>query len=815
MTEHPAASKMRSNLRRHVSGSKTQQLRCSTENGGSGSTLVDSLEHHADEHTALLHRAFQNSDGEPFYKDERPWVRWPSRFGYVAWQTLTSNPVNVLLVFVPLGIISGTIGWSSTVVFVLNFLAIIPLASLLSFATEEISVKLGQTLGGLMNATFGNAVELIVSIVALKNGEIRIVQASMLGSILSNILLVLGCCFLAGGIKHKEQKFNSTVASTMSSLMAVSTASLIIPATLYAAMGSSNTKDKKDDNILILSHGTAIILLVLYGLYLFFQLKTHADFFDEESGDNDSEEEPAERHILSPWAAGVALVIVTVAVAVCAEFLVDSIDAIVETAHVSRTFIGLILLPIVGNAAEHVTAVVVATKNKMDLAIGVAIGSSMQIALLVTPFLVVLGWIMNQPMSLHFEIFETVVFFLSVLVTNYLISDGKSNYLEGAMLIGMYIIVALAFYVYPDDAGGDAKSLWTLVPQSQSPLHSVFFDSRYPLKLLRSCNMTLLHSILHATNFSRPFLSTLVPSIGLAYTIQGLVAIPSIFAQTERFYDLSGSFTYISCTALSLYLPTIRARAAAAAVGAAKPAWPSILAALAGNGSLNWRQVALSAAVSIWATRLGTYLFSRITSDNGTDSRFDNIRSSPPKFLGAFFAQATWVSLCLMPVLALNSLPASLFATLPAAISLTDILGLLLYVGGLSFEVTADRQKDKWVQEKKTKKHNEEFLTRGLWSKSRHPNYFGEVTLWTGIATLAGGVLVSNVGQVGMALAASGLLGKIAALGLAGVSPAFVSLLLFKVSGIPLSEGKYDKRYGERKDYQEWKKNTPMFFPKF
>ncbi|KAI4287379.1 MAG: hypothetical protein L6R35_003367 [Caloplaca aegaea] len=232
---------------------------------------------------------------------------------------------------------------------------------------------------------------------------------------------------------------------------------------------------------------------------------------------------------------------------------------------------------------------------------------------------------------------------------------------------------------------------------------------------------------------------------------------------------------------------------------------------------------------------VGTYLFSRITSDNGTDSRFDNIRSSPPKFLGAFFAQATWVSLCvmplylfaqprktsadstikLMPVLALNSLPASLFATLPAAISLTDILGLLLYVGGLSFEVTADRQKDKWVQEKKTKKHNEEFLTRGLWSKSRHPNYFGEVTLWTGIATLAGGVLVSNVGQVGMGLAASGLLGKIAALGLAGVSPAFVSLLLFKVSGIPLSEGKYDKRYGERKDYQEWKKNTPMFFPKF
>lgn len=270
----------------------------------------------------------------------------------------------------------------------------------------------------------------------------------MLGSVLSNILLVLGCCFLAGGIKYREQSFNSTVASTMSSLMAVSTASLIIPATLYASMGS-NSQDTKQDNILVLSHGTAIILLILYGLYLFFQLKSHAHLFDEESGDNDSEGEPQEGQILSPWAAGVALVIVTVMVAVCAEYLVDSIDSIVETAHISRTFIGLILLPIVGNAAEHVTAVVVAMKNKMDLAIGVAIGSSMQIALLVTPFLVVLGWIIGKPMTLHFEIFETVVFFLAVLVTNYLISDGKSNYLEGAMLIGMYIIIGKLIMLQP------------------------------------------------------------------------------------------------------------------------------------------------------------------------------------------------------------------------------------------------------------------------------------------------------------------------------------------------------------------------------
>ena len=241
----------------------------------------------------------------------------------------------------------------------------------------------------------------------------------MLGSILSNILLVLGCCFFAGGIKYPQQRFNDIVASTMSSLMVVSTASLIIPATLYAVMKGTNAD--QEDNILILSHGTAVILLLLYVLYLVFQLRTHAELFDAE-GEAEPDDEQEEGRVLSPPAAGIALVLVTVLVAVCAEYLVDSIDSIVQTAHISKTFIGLVLLPIVGNAAEHVTAVVVAMKDKMDLAIGVAIGSSMQIALLVTPFLVILGWIMDKPMTLHFETFETVVFFLSVLITSYVIA---------------------------------------------------------------------------------------------------------------------------------------------------------------------------------------------------------------------------------------------------------------------------------------------------------------------------------------------------------------------------------------------------------
>lgn len=226
----------------------------------------------------------------------------------------------------------------------------------------------------------------------------------------------------------------------MSSLMAVGSTSLIIPATLYAAMKDSDVETKK--NIIVLSRGTAVILLLLYVLYLYFQLSTHARLFethnenDPEAGQGGDNEYKPDDHILQPVPAGIALVLVTVIVAVCAEFLVDSIDDIVKTAGISKTFIGLILLPIVGNAAEHVTAVVVAYKNKMDLAIGVAIGSSLQIALFVTPFLVILGWMIGQPMTLHFQGFETVVFFLSVLVVNYLISDGKSNYLEGAMCLG-------------------------------------------------------------------------------------------------------------------------------------------------------------------------------------------------------------------------------------------------------------------------------------------------------------------------------------------------------------------------------------------
>jgi len=358
---------------------------------------------------------------------------------------LTVSWINVLLIFIPLGFIAHLLDWGSTWVFALNFFAIIPLAKLLEFATEDISLRVGQLIGGLLNATFGNAVELIVSVIALMDGQIRVVQASMLGSIISNLLLVLGMSFVVGGFYHKEQSFNQTAAQTSSSLMTLACIGLIIPASFNFAI-SNASEDERDDELLNLSHGTAIVLLIIYILYLFFSLKTHSDIYAGEPQEGEDEEKPQ----LTTFVALVLLASVTVVVSFSAEYLVGSIEGIVETSGISRTFLGLILLPIISNAAEYVTAVTAAAKNKMDLAINVAAGSSMQIALFITPFLVVLGWIIGVDMSLYFQSFETVVLFISVLITNYLIQDGKSNWLEGGMLIATYTIIGLAFFFYPN-----------------------------------------------------------------------------------------------------------------------------------------------------------------------------------------------------------------------------------------------------------------------------------------------------------------------------------------------------------------------------
>ncbi|KAI5196625.1 hypothetical protein E4T38_08419 [Aureobasidium subglaciale] len=675
------------------------------------------------------------------------------RFGYHTYDALTHSWMNLLLVFVPAGIIAKALGVNASVVFALNAVAIIPLAGMLSYATEVVASRLGDTLGALMNVSFGNAVELIIFIIALVKDEIRIVQASLVGSILSNLLLIMGMAFLLGGLRFQEQIYNSTITQMSACLLSLSVVSLVLPTAFHASFSNSATAD---DRVLKVSRGTSVILLIIYVLYLLFQLKSHAYLYestpqqiiDEEShpgiladimnsssssdssssssssdsdtsshttskrirrafrhrrrrkssastattpsvvsapsvertgshqseivqpqpqrrpsalgainsgdeadtdgdfemrafptrirdfvdgpfseeqqqqqlqfqdikpetrkqkkkqkkrhhhrrhgshdekrsiddvssirkqgkqpakdqhapkvgfsddvqyvanadtgsprksfgirqlssrqvfprptfpkmlsqnvfvtpppvsgspvsgatmmprtgvgalrrtsslpdrlnrqntpstlrqenlppyprcmdGEQEDVEEVEEKHNrMSRTAAVVLLLFSTALVAVCAEFMVDAIPQMIEATPVSQAFIGLIILPIVSNAAEHVTAVTVAAKNKMDLSIGVSVGSSIQIALFVTPLVVILGWIIGRDMSLYFTLFETISLFVTAFVVNFLVLDGRSNYLEGALLIAAYVIIARhsvsAFY-YPD--GDDASSL--------------------------------------------------------------------------------------------------------------------------------------------------------------------------------------------------------------------------------------------------------------------------------------------------------------------------------------------------------------------
>ncbi|KAL1301838.1 hypothetical protein AAFC00_006023 [Neodothiora populina] len=671
------------------------------------------------------------------------------RFGQHLWDALTHSWINVLLIFVPAGIAADAAGVNASVVFALNAVAIIPLAGLLAYATESVAARLGDTLGALLNVSFGNAVELIIFIIALVKNEIRIVQASLLGSILSNLLLILGMAFLLGGLRYQEQIYNNTVTQMSACLLSLAVTSLVLPTVFHASFSDSADADR---NVLKISRGTSVVLLIVYVLYLAFQLKSHAYLYestpqkiiDEEShpgiladvfesssssdssdtdssnstdtsgshtttkrikrafrtrrrrksstsstnttlpsvvsspsfertghswetqtvnaatnnntanpsrqgsnpgaiysgdeADTDGEAElrgamprvrdfvqnlPAhpqshdeeakskkkhkkrhhkrfkhsdEKHddfgegssirktgykrnyevspprvgfsedvtvesypgneskrtfglsftrptlrpalpkvlshnvfvapyslsgspapatlaaprtasglrrtsslpdrlnrqeagssrtqvadnippygslaltqaagiktddehhgkpLMSRTSACVMLLITTGLVAVCAEFMVDAIPEMLESSSVSQAFIGLIILPIVSNAAEHVTAVTVAAKNKMDLAIGVSVGSSIQIALFVTPLVVILGWILDKDMSLYFNLFETVSLFITTFLVNFLVLDGRSNYLEGSLLIAVYVIIAVSAFFYPD---GTAQS---------------------------------------------------------------------------------------------------------------------------------------------------------------------------------------------------------------------------------------------------------------------------------------------------------------------------------------------------------------------
>ncbi|GKC86470.1 vacuolar cation/proton exchanger 3-like protein isoform X1, partial [Tanacetum coccineum] len=360
--------------------------------------------------------------------------------------------INVLLPFGPLAVLlhylTGWHGW----VFFFSLLGITPLAERLGYATEQLACYTGNTVGGLLNATFGNATEMIISIYALNNGMIRVVQQSLLGSILSNMLLVLGCAFFTGGIVHypKVQRFNQTAAIVSSGLLLMAVMGILFPAVLHF----THTEVHFGKSELALSRFSSCVMLVAYASYLFFQLKSHANLYDsvdeerENNGDDSDDEEAPE---ITMWEAIAWLTILTLWVSVLSGYLVDAIQGASDSWNMPVSFISVILLPIVGNAAEHASAIMFAMKDKLDITLGVAIGSSTQISMFVIPFCVVVGWIMGQPMDLNFQLFETATLFITVLVVAFMLQEGTSNYFKGLMLILCYLIVAASFFVHVDN----------------------------------------------------------------------------------------------------------------------------------------------------------------------------------------------------------------------------------------------------------------------------------------------------------------------------------------------------------------------------
>jgi Ca2+:H+ antiporter len=350
----------------------------------------------------------------------------------------------VLLIFVPLSIASNNLHWGALATFITACLAILPLAAWLGTATEEIAIVVGPSLGGLLNATFGNATELIIAIAALRAGQINIVKASLTGSIISNLLLVLGFSMLLGGLRFKEQEFQPTVARINASTMNLAVIAILMPTAVnYTSTGVSEVIMQK------LSIVVSVVLIAVYLLTLFFSMKTHSYLYDlgieveEDGGYTEAGKKP------NLWFWIGVLLVATLLVAVESELLVGELENATQQLGFTELFTGIILLPIIGNAAEHATAVVVAMKNKMDLAVAVALGSSLQIALFVAPILVIAGGVLGQPMDLNFNPFELVAVAVAVLIANSVSADGYSNWLEGTLLLAAYVVLGAAFFFHP------------------------------------------------------------------------------------------------------------------------------------------------------------------------------------------------------------------------------------------------------------------------------------------------------------------------------------------------------------------------------
>ena len=344
---------------------------------------------------------------------------------------------NLFLVFVPIAIAGEfLLHWPPLLIFAVSALAVMPLASLIGQATEELAAHTGPRLGGFLNATLGNAAELIITIFAIRAGLLELVKASITGSILGNVLLVLGLSILLGGLKNGTQRFDRSHAGTNSTMLILAVVGLGIPSLFSHAI-----EVKHHEAVEYLSLGVALVLIVIYGLSLIYA------FFALPGG-----KEAEEAHIHRGWntskASGV-LVAATLLIGWLSEILVGAVEPVVEAVGVTEFFLGIIVIPLVGNVAEHLVGVQMAIKNRMELSLAISVGSSLQIALFVAPALVFISLLMGNPLTLVFNQFELISLVAGVLIAALVSLDGESNWLEGAQLLVVYIIIGLAFFYLP------------------------------------------------------------------------------------------------------------------------------------------------------------------------------------------------------------------------------------------------------------------------------------------------------------------------------------------------------------------------------
>ncbi|XXG39624.1 hypothetical protein AAC387_Pa01g0538 [Persea americana] len=360
-------------------------------------------------------------------------------------EVVLGTKLSVLFPAIPLAIVAQMFNFGRPWVFALSMLGLTPLAERVSFLTEQITFFTGPTVGGLLNATCGNATELIIAFFALYQRKIAVVKCSLLGSVLSNLLLVLGTSLFCGGLANlkREQKYDRKQADVNTSLLILGILCHMLPLMFRHSM---NSGPATSNQVLELSRASSIVMLLAYIAYIFFQLKTHRQFFEEQEDDKDNDD-VSEEPVIGFHSAFAWLVGMTAVIALLSEFVVGTIEDASESWGLSVSFISIILLPIVGNAAEHAGAIIFAFKNKLDISLGVALGSATQISMFVVPLSVIVAWIMGVNMNLDFNLLETGSLFVAVLVTAFTLQDGTSHYLKGLVLLLCYIVIGAAFFV--------------------------------------------------------------------------------------------------------------------------------------------------------------------------------------------------------------------------------------------------------------------------------------------------------------------------------------------------------------------------------